>query len=186
MRAKSRKLTLGIDIDNVIAKTDKKIREIIRNTYGIDLTQEDITVYNYHKCGISRQQERDVLNIFHKKECKDVELVRGAKSSLSILGESYKVIIVTSRDLSSRKATEHWLKAKAIRYGSLIFENRKHKTGVKFHYFIEDCWKHALKLAKAGTKVLLFNYPWNLSRPEHPNIRRVNNWKEILMLISGT
>ncbi len=176
--------SIGIDIDNVIARTDEKIRQLIKDVYGTSLAQEEITEYSYHKCGISRQQEENVLEIFHNIECENVELLKYAKKALCLLKEKYRIVIVTSRYLSSREATQRWLKTKRIAYDSLIFENNKHKTNFKFAYFLEDRWKHALELANTGTKVLLFDYPWNRNRPEHPNIKRVNSWKEVVEILT--
>jgi uncharacterized HAD superfamily protein len=180
----TKRLSIGIDIDNVIARTDEKIRQLIKDTCGIGLVQEEITEYSYHKCGISRQQEDNILEIFHNTECENVGLLRDAKKALCFLKEKYRIVIVTSRYVSSREATERWLKTKKIDYDSLIFENNKHKTNFKFAYFVEDRWKHALELANTGTKVLLFDYPWNRDRPEHPNIKRVNSWKEVVKILT--
>ena len=121
LEMKDNEPTIGVDIDNVIAKTDEEIRKIIRTTFGVDLAQHDITVYNYHRCGISKRQEQEVLEVFHRGACSSVDLIEGVKESLSLLKQSYKIILVTSRWSSSREATERWLITKGIPHYVLIF-----------------------------------------------------------------
>ena len=56
-----------------------------------------------------------------------------------------------------------------------------HGTGL---YFIEDKWTNALAGLKYGLKVLFINHPYN-QKYKHPDITRVNNWKQIHEIVSN-
>jgi len=50
---------------------------------------------------------------------------------------------------------------------------------------IEDNQDYALSVAQKGIKVLLLNQPWNANFEAHENMKKVNNWEEILRFISN-
>ena len=56
-----------------------------------------------------------------------------------------------------------------------------HGTGL---YWVEDKPKNALAGLKYGLKPILIDHPYNQDF-EHPDITRVNNWKEIHEILSG-
>ena len=56
-----------------------------------------------------------------------------------------------------------------------------HGTGL---YFVEDKWTNALAGLKYGLKVLFINHPYN-QKYKHPDITRVNNWKQIHEIVSN-
>jgi uncharacterized HAD superfamily protein len=76
--------------------------------------------------------------------------------------------------------TREWLRLKDIPHDLLIFNDAKHRTGHDFAFFIEDNAETALSLAEEGIHTFLYDYPWNRSIGEHPNIRRVYGWQDIL------
>ena len=45
---------------------------------------------------------------------------------------------------------------------------------------IEDAAEHANDCAEKGIKVILINRPWNLNERVHPNVKRAENWEEVL------
>lgn len=175
---------LGVDIDNVISQTDTKIREIIKCLYGISLTQTHIIHFDYHKCGVNKEQEKEIFSLFNTSECEKLKVIPGSAEALSILRNTYTVILVTSRNPSIEQKTEEWLHTKRIHYDELIFNDRKHDVDVNFDYFVEDCWEYSIKLAEKGIKVILYDYPWNRNKGASPNIIRLKNWNEILSFLT--
>jgi uncharacterized HAD superfamily protein len=176
--------TLGVDIDNVISVTDPAIRRLLRDTFGISLAQEQVVHYAYHRCGITREQEHRVLELFHDVACTELDVVPGAVEALKVLKPRYNVILVTSRNLVIREKTRDWLRANDIRHDSLVFESAKHTTNHSFDFFIEDNGESALSLAEAGIHTFLFDYPWNRYVDAHPKISRVHGWDEVLAALS--
>ena len=112
--------------------------------------------------------------------CRELSVVPGAVEALRHLRQRYRVILVTSRNPVIVEKTQDWLRLNDIPHDHLIFEKEKHRTGQTFEYFIEDHAESALSLADAGIRTFLFDYPWNRSIGEHPNITRVYGWHEVL------
>jgi len=171
---------LGVDIDNVVSLTDPAIRKSILENYGIWLDQEQIVQYAYSRCGITEEQERRVLEIFHEVTCNELDLVPGAIEALTALKQRYRIILVTSRHPLLVEKTRDWLRVKSVPHDLLIFEKDKHQTDHDFAYFVEDNLDAALALAEAGIRTFLFDYPWNRSIRFEPNITRVSGWGEVL------
>jgi uncharacterized HAD superfamily protein len=176
---------LGVDIDNVVSLTDPAIRKSIRELYGISLSQEQIVDYDYSKCGLTKEQERKVLEMFRDVTCKELDVVPGVVQALTILKKKYSIILVTSRHPQLIKKTKDWLKLKKIPHDRLIFETDKHQTDHDFAFFVEDNQESALALAEAGITTFLFDYPWNRSIPPHDNIKRVAGWRDVLAELAG-
>jgi uncharacterized HAD superfamily protein len=177
---------LGVDIDNVVSLTDPALRKSIWDLYGIRLSQEQIVYYDYSKCGLTKEQERKVLEMFREVTCKELDVVPGTIEALTILKQKYRIIIVTSRHPQLIQKTRDWLKLKKIPHDKLIFETDKHQTDHDFDFFVEDNEDSALALAEAGIKTFLFDYPWNRSIPLRDNIKRVSGWGDVLAELMGS
>ncbi|UCC59296.1 MAG: hypothetical protein JSW38_03695 [Dehalococcoidia bacterium] len=180
MESEDKCKTLGVDIDNVISLSDPAIRRTVWEIFGVHLIQDQVEYYDYHKCGISLEQQERVLEIFRDETCSVLEVVPGAVESLRLLHKEYRIVLVTSRHPDIVDKTRDWLRLKDIPYDVLIFNDAKHRTGHNFDCFIEDNAETALSLAQAGIRTFLYDYPWNRSIEEHPNIRRVYNWQDIV------
>ncbi|TLY20253.1 MAG: hypothetical protein E6K68_08290, partial [Nitrospirae bacterium] len=55
MRRRARPI-LGVDIDNVLAQSDACLRAMFRELYGITLTEEQMTQYDYLTYGVTEEQ----------------------------------------------------------------------------------------------------------------------------------
>jgi uncharacterized HAD superfamily protein len=171
---------LGVDIDNVVSLTDPALRQSMEDLFGIRLSQGQIVYYDYSRCGLTLEQERQVLELFKDVTCKELDVVPGAIEALTALKGKYHIILVTSRHPELIDKTKEWLKLKKIPHDKLIFETEKHQTDHDFDFFIEDNEDSALALAEAGIPTFLFDYPWNRSIRPHDNIKRVSGWYDVL------
>ncbi len=171
---------LGVDIDNVLAESDACLRAMIREMFGIALKEEEMTKYDYMAYGVTEEQLVEVFHSFNTEVCRTLKVVRGAKAGLSRLTRHYEIVLVTSRNPSSKAGTEYWLKTKGLPYDQLHFNDEKHALGIPYHAFIEDRHEHAHRIAETGTPVYLLTRPWNAAPLVHPNVRRVESWAEIL------
>lgn len=185
MTTEDTRQALGVDIDNVVSVTDPAIRKTIHEVFGIHLAQEQIVYYQYHRCGITKEQEERVLKIFRDVTCSELDVVPGAIESLELLKQKYQVVLVTSRHPDIVEKTKDWLRLKNIPHDLLIFNNLKHQTGHNFNFFIEDNADAALSLAEAGIQTFLFDYPWNRSLDKHPNITRISGWQEVVAALNS-
>ena len=175
-----RKPILGVDIDNVLAQSDVRLRAMIREMCGIDLRDVQMLRYGYEEYGVTMEQLGEVFRVFNTETCRTLKLVPGAKAAMHRLAHRYEIALVTSRDPESKAGTEYWLRAKSLPYDQLHFNDEKHALGIPYHAFIEDRHEHAHRIAGTGASVYLLTRPWNVEPLTHPNVRRVDSWDEIL------
>jgi len=173
-------MIIGVDIDNVIADTEKELRRIILKRRGLKLTREDITSYSLDNiAGLEREELADILDLFnHGDIFLDLEVIDGARETLIMLREKHSIVLVTSRPEGVRVKTESWLAREDIPYDELHFVSGTKVNGIPYELFLEDQDKFARELAEDGTYVLLFDAPWN-RHVEHENISRVYNWEDV-------
>jgi uncharacterized HAD superfamily protein len=183
-RARLRQPTLGVDLDNVLAQTDRKIRASIQQFSGVRLLRRDVIEFDYHKCGITKEQEEQAFHEFYSGGCSELVLVPGARLGMQKLRTEYSTFVVTSRPRSTYDLTVEWLSKKKIPFDELLFADKKDALPLRLDYAIEDCWEYAVGLAEQGTNVLLLNYPWNRDKGSHSRIRRVKDWREIVQVLS--
>ena len=185
------KSVVAVDLDNVIAKTDPKIREIIESISEISLSQDDIRSWDYAEALVSKgldifsaqQVISQTFNRFHKEECLDVESVQGAIEGILCLREAgLDILIVTGRPETPRcrELTKQWLARFEIPGFWLRMEENKAQVSARWSFLIDDAPHQAETVAGQGTSVLLFDYPWNRNVQLHPLIKRIRNWGEII------
>jgi uncharacterized HAD superfamily protein len=179
-RARPGKPILGVDIDNVLAESDARLRALFRELYGITLKEHQMTQYDYMTYGVTEEQLSQVFRIFNVEACRTLKVVPGSKAAMQQLAGRYEIALVTSRNPESKASTEYWLRAKGLPYDQLHFNDDKHTLGIPYHAFIEDRHEHAHLIAETGATVYLLTRPWNAAPLAHPNVRRVKNWAEIL------
>src|SRR4051812_9332048 len=107
-----------IDIDNVIARTDEVMRQIISDVTGgkVRFAYEDIATFNYHECRdrtgntITRDEWRKVHDQFSEPEViTNLEPLPGAIEGLRELAKRAVVHLATSRLPKARRPTIDWL-----------------------------------------------------------------------------
>jgi uncharacterized protein len=173
-------MIIGVDIDNVVADTEKELRRVLRKRWGIGLEREDITDYALKNLpGIDGETYAELVELFREGGIfLDLDVFDGAKETLERLVSKYEVHLVTSRPERVRDKTLEWLKMHEIPYNKLIFSEHTKLNGVQYELFIEDQENFAVELAESGAFVLLFDAPWN-RHVEHVNIDRVYGWDDI-------
>lgn len=174
-----------VDLDNVIAETDKLIRSIIKRRYNIGASQEDITEFDYHKCiSITEKQEKEVLDEFHNRHIAEPELVPNSKEILCLISKHYKTFVATQRPRRTRKQTLHWLEVHEVPYHELHVVKKKEQL-LKFQprWIIDDRWENAIELIENNVGVIIYDRPWNRNK-SHESIIRAHNWRDILSILS--
>lgn len=173
-------MIIGVDIDNVIADTEKELRRLLFERRGVRLTREDITSYSLENiAGITRDDLSDILGMFNDGDIfLNLEAIPGARETLEMLGKKHSIVLVTSRPQGVEGHTRRWLKRERIPFDGLLFATETKVNGTPYELFIEDQDRFAVELAEDGTFVLLFDAPWN-RHVEHDNISRVYSWEDV-------
>src|SRR3989442_1623744 len=92
MRRRARPI-LGVDIDNVLAQSDARLRAMIREMFGIRLEEHQMTRYEYMTYGVTEEQLIQVFRIFNVEACRTLRVVPGAKAALVRLARRYEIAL---------------------------------------------------------------------------------------------
>lgn len=165
-------MTIGIDIDDTITKTNEKALEIIKRE-------------NYEKVTFW-EELNDILGFIHKhyKEIvKTVELYEDAREVLELIHKKgHKIIFITQRTYQKGADTEedtiNYLKKNNIPYDKIYFAKRnKLETCLKENVdvFIDDKENTLKPINEAGIKCIkMRSHEYNKSQFE-----TIDNWKQI-------
>lgn len=188
------KQILGIDIDGVIGNSDVMFREYMSKYFNREFKRESVHSFSYEKAfDLTREEMLGFWDYFYKNEgWLKIRPVKGSLKAIERLRDFYKIIIVTGRPSILEEVTFNWLEAHKVFYDKLFLTDFKDKynyllnNGHSPRYFIEDHIEFARGLADNGVEVFLLDYPWNrsLKDKEQDNIRRVNNWEEVLDILT--
>jgi hypothetical protein len=183
---------LVVDIDNVVAYTDKVMRDVIRNhsRETVELRYEDVKHFNYWECADSegRHITRDEWNstihpaFSEQANILRIEPYREVRCFLCrLINAGYRIHLATSRLKQARVPTLLWLDEYRIPHDALHFV----KHGTKHIVFrtcvaiIEDDLDQARKFAEQGIQSYVLAHPWNDCAATE-NVTRVQNWHEIV------
>lgn len=177
-----------MDIDNVIARTDEVMREVIRehSMDSVDLTYEDIVHFDYWKC------EDSLGRSFHKSEWEKIHeeftrihLLRilpyeDVGEHLNRISEKFDIYLVTSRLKKGREQTIEWLRNHNITYKDVCFvkHREKHRINHDFIAAVDDDIEQGYLFHNKGIRVFLYAHPWNSIDSDSPLVR-VADWHEL-------
>ena len=185
-------MNIGIDIDEVLCKTNDYFLEEFNNKHKTNFTRENLHNYHYNYMGDydSSYVVKELINHLHLN-AENYKIITGAKEILEKLRQEHKLFIITAREKTSfGQKTKNWLEKnfgedffEEIIFSTLDIYNTQCKSNICKNYnidiMIEDAPHHALKCANKNIKVFLMSCPWNKNIQEHENITRVRNWNDI-------
>lgn len=196
-------MRIGIDIDDVIAKTGQIFYQKINERFGMKVDFTKVPYYSWvdeqvFKKGYSAEEFYGFLNEFQTSSPYHDTLVlrRGFKE---IVKKFYKkghiIYLISNRHVLILPYTTVWLKNLGILpYVSGVLHNSymekpyskfkiREAKRLKIDVFLEDALDYALPLAKNKIKVLLFDRPWNQKQDLPRNIYRVDGWTQAEKII---
>ena len=178
-----------MDIDNVVARTDEVMREVIRghSRDHVDLAYKDVVCFDYWKC-------RDSLGRrFHKAEWESIhqEFTRNhlsriqpfdnVREYLERISQRFQVHLATSRLPEGQEKTLAWLEQHQIPHSQLHFpeHGQKHQIDYPFVAAVDDDREQGYAFHASGVPVFLVAHPWNEIGRFSP-LRRLASWQEII------
>jgi uncharacterized protein len=173
-------MNLGFDIDGVISNFTIRFNEVIKQKYGITLT--DSEMYSYEVNLVLGIPKVEVAEIVADTLKSDLPLNPHAKEILDRLtAEGHTIYLLTARSESLSHYTASWLKEKAIPYKELyhLVGGQKSLARVDVDVIVEDSLDEALELTKKVKHVLVYDQPWNKTKNVKGLLKRVHNWHEI-------
>jgi len=184
----SAKPAVCVDIDNVIAKTDEVMREVIRahSRLHVDLAYDDVVCFEYWMCRdrAGRRFDKNEWKKIHKEFTHSYLLqilpFDNIARYLKTIGGKFDVHLATSRLDDGQEATRVWLDQHSIPYRKLHFvpEGTKHLINEQFIAAIEDDREQGYAFYGKGVLVFLLAHPWNVVGPYSP-LKRVEDWDRV-------
>jgi len=173
-------MIIGVDIDNVIADTERELRRLLNEKKGLELTREHITSYSFDNvAGIERADLADIFDMFNDGDIfLHLDPIDGARETLEMLQRKHRIVLVTARPPRVEGKTRTWLARHEIPFDDIVFAEHTKVNGTPYDLFFEDQPEYARELAEDGTFVLLFDAPWNRDLV-HENIDRVYSWSDV-------
>lgn len=176
-----KKLLISVDIDDVLADSTEHLRLLVNERTGHDLSAEQYKVrgeyWGYYEkvwrdAGIDHLINFNALNNEMVEDQSHVEAMDEAHEVLSGLKEKYDFVLVTSRDVSWKIATQSWIEQRFSGiFDGLYFTGNRHADdhrtkgelcadlGVDIH--IDDNVSHCRTVIDQNIRTILFGeYGW--------------------------
>ena len=180
--------SICVDIDNVVARTDDVMREVIRECSQdrVDLVCEDVVCFDYWMCrdGLGRRFDRTEWTKIHTEFTHNhllrVRPFEGVSQYLARISDRFDIHLATSRLPEGWGQTERWVKQHAIPHRKIHYvkHGEKHLIGQEFTAAIEDDREQAYAFQLSGVRTFLLAHPWNHIGPHSP-LRRVAAWEDL-------
>ena len=108
-----------VDIDNVIARADEVMREVIRmcSEQKVDLRYEDILEFDYWKCTdrqgrrLGKSEWTYIHEEFTRNHLPRIRPYDNVQAYLARLAEKFEIHVATSRLAEGHKPTIDWIQA---------------------------------------------------------------------------
>jgi len=191
------KMKIAIDLDDVVVDFVNGFLKTYELIYGKKFPFEKIISYNFCKClKIPKEEAYGLVNRFYETDYfKNIVFIKGAKEGIHKLAKKGQIYFVTARPLKIKDKTrvfieEHFpnIFLEIIHSGDLFSNQGPTKATIckkkNIEFLIDDNKNYAIECASNGTKVLLFDKPWNKDLDNDKNIYRVYNWREVLDIIN--
>jgi len=183
------KPAICVDIDNVIAKTDVVMRQVIlaNSSSQVDLGYEDVVCFEYWKCRdrlgrrLDHSEWKKIHEEFTRNHLMHISPFDNISHHLESIGKKFNVHLATSRLDDGQEYTRLWLRQHSISFDKLHFvpEGTKHLIGEHFVAAVEDDREQGYAFYGKGVQVFLLAHPWNTVGPYSP-LRRVVDWGQLI------
>lgn len=197
-KAKSKRLTIAVDVDDVLVPTKDAMRTFVNENFGTNHSLED-----YEKPGEYRRYFEQVWQIGHEEGEKRykafvesgallrAEPVEGAIKVITELEKSYELVIVSARADAQIEITHKWLLDhfpgvfKDVLFQSAWYEDKSMTKAaickeIGASYLVDDNVEHCQTAQQEGITALLFGeYGWSKDNKETESLIRVKNWDEV-------
>lgn len=185
-----KKLQVGCDKDNVLARYAERFCEILEEKYSVYLPVGEVSHYRFYENHPSLTDEiaREIMDKYITGQEQIALLpIREAIDYLTAIKDRIELYIITGTVNygTEQNDIEAWCEKVSLNYSKVIISNEKEKYVKEFnlHFMIEDRGDTALKIASTCPfcRVLLLNRPWNryVDTKSFPNLQRCNDWYEI-------
>lgn len=193
-------MNIYIDFDDVICETAKKISDIAKELFGIDLPYREIQFFNLKKTFDLDDEQYEILmeHAHFPETLLGYEETLGASETINKwINLGHDVKIITGRPFNSYEPSREWLDRHNLNAVPLFcvdkYGREKEAHGFAFNMTLAELYKMHFDFAVEDSpaafehvlhfdncKVAVFNRPWNLNAPlPNSNFTRCEGWKEV-------
>ncbi|XP_022929499.1 uncharacterized protein LOC111436047 [Cucurbita moschata] len=194
------KLVVAVDVDEVLGNFVSALNKFVADRYSSNHSVSEYHVYEFFRIwNCSRDEANHRVHEFFKTPYFKVGIwpIPGAQSTLLKLSRFCHLSVVTSRQNAIKEHTLEWIdKHFPGLFQEIHFGNHFALDGVSRSkeeickslgatVLIDDNPRYAIECAKAGIRVLLFDYensyPWCKTETEDlpPLVTKVYNWEDV-------
>jgi 5'(3')-deoxyribonucleotidase len=194
MQKPANKPIIAVDIDDVVYPFVPSLIKYLDVNHKVRMSQHDFIEYDIRKVwGGGPVEATKIFKNYIKDSGIHIAPIKDAQKALHVLSDRYKIIVMTSRDISSFPKTHEWITHHfpdifkdvhllGNKQDSVTFRGKAEvckELGV--YCLIDDHLSHVIGANEVGIKTILFgDYPWNQTADLPPEIIRVKNWQEVL------
>ncbi|MDP3727958.1 MAG: hypothetical protein Q8R18_00750 [bacterium] len=190
-------MRIGIDLDDVLGDHMGQFIIFHNRSYKTTLERKDFTSFNLSKSlELPMEETRRHLEEFYKSpEFFGTPPMNGSVEAIEILAQKYKLVVITSRPKEQAKDTIDWLDryfpnkfSDFYLLGNQESYSQKKKAHICIYdgisLLIEDSLENAQDCS-TGTRVILYDAPWNQSENLPQMVHRAYSWGDILKMIGS-
>tara|TARA_Y100000310_G_scaffold344806_1_gene459650 strand:+ start:1926 stop:2516 length:591 start_codon:yes stop_codon:yes gene_type:complete len=192
-------MLIGVDVDDVLAELMEQLLRDYNLEHGTGISKNDVLSYDLSELwgGTIEETIAIVNGFYHGSLFREIQPVFGSQEGVRKLSERHKLEVITSRPYSIERETKGWVEEY---FGGLFSEvtltnefplderpgRGKHEVCEErgIDVLIDDYMGHAERCSGNGTRVLLYDQPWNQGEvPE--GVTRVYSWNDVVREIDG-
>lgn len=181
------KFRIAVDVDGVLGDQVSPILLELNEKYGIKLSKEDITDWEYPivDTKIDVEIEEALLDQSYVLE---MPVVKGAKEGMFYLWKNHFVVIATSRPKETEAATLKWISSN-FKFHEYCNTRGKGKKFLHADILIDDNIQYIKEFSNNNGVGLLFSQPWNENRLcirdliNRGKVHCCDDWANILKIV---
>jgi 5'(3')-deoxyribonucleotidase len=166
-KQKVKGLTIGVDIDGVLANQIHGLVPRVRARLGIDLEYEDVIEWRLPlgKSNIAREIEEAFDDSDY---ISTMPVHTGARDLVDSLYENNVVTLITARPESTKAATQQWLQNHGFSYDQLVNVKEQKKSLYRSAVLVDDYLGNVEEYLRNTSGIaILVEQPWNRTGREH-------------------
>ncbi len=185
--------TIAVDVDGVLAEQVVPVLQKIKEKYGIRLSKEQITEWDYRIGDTDIKTEIELAEM-EESFVKSMLPIEGCHQALERLASIFQVVVATSRHPVTDAWTKEWLETTGIKYDRFVNTHKEGKGLLGVQVLVDDYIGNIEEFATSGSDsrhAILFSQPWNKdyhSLKPFVSAKRVYiaaDWKEAIRLIDS-
>ena len=178
-------MIIAVDYDNILNNLTEKTLELYNSNNNKKIQMSDIASYNFYDC-LNKDEADGIIKLFKSKGLWDsLTPIVGAREGLQkLIDAGHRVYIVTATAPENFQWKMQWLKKWFPFFNADNVIRMMDKSLIRADILIEDSIEQLMK-HKLCYRVCL-DYPWNRNESKDfvYDIRRCQNWNEILETIN--